>query len=195
MLVALTGGIGSGKSTVAARWVELGATEIDADVLAREVVAKGTAGLGSIVEHFSESVLDVDGSLDRAKLAGLVFNDQQQRKILEGIIHPLVQQAAKERTAAAQTKIVVYTIPLLAEVSSPLQFDRVVAVSCPAAVRIDRLVATRGMTKEEAAARVAAQLDDSAREALADVVINSDCPLDELLAEADRIYSQFEVGS
>lgn len=195
MLVALTGGIGSGKSTVAARWVELGATEIDADVLAREVVAKGTAGLRSIVEHFSESVLDEDGSLNRAKLASLVFNDPQKRKILEGIIHPLVQQAAKERTAAAQTEIVVYTIPLLAEVSSPLQFDHVVAVSCPATVRIDRLVATRGMTKEEAAARVAAQLDDSAREALADFVINSDCPLDELLAEADRIYSQFEVGS
>lgn len=190
MLIALTGGIGSGKSTVAARWVELGATEIDADVLAREVVARGTPGLKKVVERFGDQVLADSGELDRGKLAALVFNDPQQRKELESIIHPLVQQGAKEKAAAAEG-IVIYTIPLLAEVSSPLRFDKVVTVSCPEQVRIDRLMTTRGMTREEAQARISAQAPDEAREKLADVVIHSDCPLDELLAKADHVFQNF----
>jgi len=195
MLVALTGGIGSGKSTIAKRWVELGANEVDADVLAREVVERGTPGLQEIAAQFGSSVIAPDGSLDRAKLAGLVFHDSELRQKLEAIIHPLVQQAAKVRVNQASSKVVVYTIPLLAEVSSPLKFDYVVAVSCPADIRIDRLIATRGMTKEEAASRVAAQLGDVDREAIADYVINSDCPLDQLLAEADRIYAELEAAA
>ena len=190
MLVALTGGIGSGKSTVAARWSELGATEIDADVLARQVVAPGTEGLARVVDEFSDSVLNTSGQLDRAKLADLIFGNPARRAALEAIIHPLVQQEAKARTAAA-SGVVVYTIPLLADVSSPLKFDRVVTVSCPEEVRVDRLVTIRGMSKSDAEARVAAQLPDAAREAIADTVIDSDCPLDRLLAQADEIYATF----
>lgn len=193
MLVALTGGIGSGKSTVARRWVELGATEIDADLLAREVVAPGTEGLARVVARFSDRVLQQDGSLDRAKLGKIVFHDQDARRDLESIVHPLVQQAAKERTAQL-TGVVIYTIPLLAEVSSPLKFDRIVTISAPANVRIDRLVTTRGMDWAEAEARVASQATDDKREQIADTVINSDCPLDELLAQADHVYQSFLDG-
>ena len=192
MLIALTGGIGSGKSTVAKRWTELGATEIDADILARDVVAPGTEGLKQVVSAFSKDVLDESGSLNRAKLASLVFNDPEKRAVLESIVHPLVQQEAQRRTAAAEG-IVVYTIPLLAEVSSPLKFDKIVTVSCPEDVRVDRLVTLRGMEKAEAQARVSAQLPDSAREAIADIVISSDCPLERLIAQAENVFNEFEA--
>lgn len=191
MLVALTGGIGSGKSTVAKRWVELGATEIDADVIAREVVAPGSAGLAAVVERFSDHVRRPDGSLNREKLAKIVFVDPQARKDLESIVHPLVQAEAKRRTQGL-SGIVVYTIPLLAEVSSPLKFDRIVTISAPEEVRVDRLVTTRGMDWAEARARVSSQASDEAREKLADTVIYSDCPLDELLAQADHVFQSFQ---
>lgn len=191
MLVALTGGIGSGKSTVAKRWVELGATEIDADVIAREVVAPGSAGLAAVVERFSDHVLHSDGSLNREKLAKVVFADPQARKDLESIVHPLVQAEAKRQTQGL-SGIVVYTIPLLAEVSSPLNFDRIVTISAPEEVRVDRLVTTRGMDWAEARARVSSQASDEAREKLADTVIYSDCPLDELLAQADHVFQSFQ---
>lgn len=190
MLVALTGGIGSGKSTVAARWVQNGATEIDADVLAREVVAPGSVGLQLVVDEFSDRILDQDGALDRAKLGQLVFSDPAKRKALESILHPLIQAEARRRTESL-SGIVIYTIPLLAEVSSPLKFDRVVTISCPVDVRIDRLVSTRGMDWAEAQARVSSQASDSDREKLADTVIYSDCPLDELLAQADHVFESF----
>lgn len=190
MLVALTGGIGSGKSTVAARWVQNGATEIDADVLAREVVAPGSKGLDLVVAEFSDRILDQDGALDRAKLGQLVFSDPAKRKLLESILHPLIQAEARKRTEGLGG-IVIYTIPLLAEVSSPLKFDRVVTISCPEEIRIDRLVNTRGMDWAEAQARVSSQASDSDRENLADTVIYSDCPLDELLAQADHVYESF----
>lgn len=190
MLVALTGGIGSGKSTVAARWVKNGATEIDADLLAREVVAPGSVGLQLVTEEFSDRILDQTGALDRAKLGQLVFSDPAKRKVLESLLHPLIQAEARKRTEQL-SGIVVYTIPLLAEVSSPLKFDRVVTISCPAEVRIDRLVNTRGMDWAEAQARVSSQASDADREKLADTVIYSDCPLDELLAQADHVYESF----
>lgn len=191
MLIALTGGIGSGKSTVARRWVELGATEIDADLLAREVVTSGSIGLQKVVEAFGSSVLAADGSLKRSALAQLVFTSDSNRKKLEAILHPLIQDLALERVADL-SGVVVYTIPLFVESNSKLKFDKVVAISCDEAVRVQRLVQNRGMTESEARSRVAAQATDQQREAVADLVIDSNCSLEELLQRADAAFESFK---
>ena len=190
MLIALTGGIGSGKTTVAARWVELGAHEIDADILAREVVEPSTEGLAAVVERFGEEILLSDGSLDRVALAKVAFADDQSRKDLEAILHPRIQRLAAERVKGLGG-VIVYTIPLLAETNSKLEFDRVVTVSCDEAVRIDRLVTLRGMSKVEALGRITAQASDAEREAKADTVIDSNCPMDELISRADEVFATF----
>ncbi|MEL0200002.1 MAG: dephospho-CoA kinase [Aquiluna sp.] len=190
MLIALTGGIGSGKTTVAARWVELGAHEIDADILAREVVEPSTEGLAAVVERFGKEILLADGSLDRGALAKVAFADDQSRKDLEAILHPRIQRLAAERVKGLGG-VIVYTIPLLAETNSKLEFDREVTVSCDEAVRIDRLVTLRGMSKEEAMGRITAQATDAEREAKADTVIDSNCPMDELISRADEVFATF----
>lgn len=193
MLIALTGGIGSGKSTVARRWVELGATEIDADVLAREVVAPGSIGLTKVAAAFGPEVLAQDGSLDRAALAKIAFASEDQRLKLEGILHPLIQELALSKVSAVNG-VVVYTIPLFVESNSKLQFDRVVAISCDESVRVQRLVSNRGMTQSEASSRISAQASDQEREAVADIVIDSNCSLEELLHRADMVYQSFEAN-
>jgi dephospho-CoA kinase len=189
VLIGLTGGIGSGKSTVAKRLVELGATEIDADLLAREVVAPGTEGLEAVAGRFGEDLVNADGSLDRALLAQRAFSSEENRKALEAILHPLIQRLSRERISQA-TGLVVYTIPLLVETDSTLPFDRIVTVSAPEDVRVERLVQSRGMTETEARARIAAQASDAQREAIADFVINADCKMEELFAQVDRIHAE-----
>jgi dephospho-CoA kinase len=189
VLIGLTGGIGSGKSTVAKRLVELGATEIDADVLAREVVAPGTEGLAEVAERFGEDLIAEDGSLNRALLAERAFSAEENRKALEAIVHPRIQKLSRERIAAAKG-LVVYTIPLLVETNSKLPFDKVVTVSAPESVRVERLVASRGMTPVEAKARIAAQASDTEREAVADYVIDSNCSMTELLKKVDDLYAE-----
>jgi dephospho-CoA kinase len=192
VLIALTGGIGSGKSTVARRWVELGATEIDADVLAREVVAPESIGLTKVAAAFGPEVLAQDGSLDRAALAKIAFASEDQRLKLEGILHPLIQELALSKVSAVNG-VVVYTIPLFVESNSKLKFDKVVAISCDESVRVQRLVSNRGMTQAEARSRIAAQASDQEREAVADIVIDSNCSLEELLERADQVYLSFEA--
>jgi len=188
MLIALTGGIGSGKTTVASRWAELGATEIDADILAREVVEPGSEGLSAVTARFGDQVLNPDGSLDRAALAAVAFSTEETRKDLEALLHPRIQELAAERVKGLEGTIV-YIIPLLAETNSKLNFDRIVTVSCDEAVRLDRLITLRGMSKEEALSRIAAQVSDTEREAKADTIIDSNCPMDELLARADEVFA------
>ena len=192
MLIALTGGIGSGKSTVATQWVELGATEIDADQLAREVVQPGSKGLSQVLDAFGHDLLQADGHLNRAELAKRAFTSDESRKRLEGILHPLIQELAKEKTAAIDG-IVVYTIPLLVESNSKLNFDKVVTISCPAEVRIERLI-NRGLSRDEALQRIAAQATDAQREARADVVIDSNCTLEELKTRARETYMELING-
>jgi dephospho-CoA kinase len=187
VLIALTGGIGSGKSTVAQRWVELGATEIDADILAREVVRKGSIGLKAIEQRFGWEVIDLDGNLDRKALARRAFATERDRKDLEAILHPLIQELAQSKIAEISGDVV-YTIPLFVETNSPLRFDHVVAISCDEQVRIDRLVANRGFSEADARARIASQATDTEREAAADVVIDSNCSMDELLRRADKAW-------
>lgn len=188
MLIALTGGIGSGKSTVAAEWVSLGATEIDADVLAREVVEPGTEGLDLVTREFGQDILNPNGTLNRSALAAKAFSSEEARKKLEAILHPLIQKRAAEQVKNA-SGTVVYTIPLLAETQSPLRFDKVVTISCPEEVRVDRLI-RRGLTEEDARRRIAAQAKDEQREKRADIVIRSDCELSELIERARRVYRE-----
>ena len=194
MLIALTGGIGSGKSTVARRWIELGATEVDADLLAREVVEPGSAGLAQVVEEFGPSVLTAAGALDRAELAKIAFANDGNRIKLEGILHPLIQELALQKVTNLEG-VVVYTIPLFVESKSKLQFDKVVAISCDEDVRVRRLVEDRGMSEAEARSRISAQAKDSQREAVADIVIDSNCSLAELIQKADSIYQSFKDES
>lgn len=189
VLIGLTGGIGSGKSTVARRLVELGATEIDADLLAREVVQPGSDALREIASRFGSDLVLDDGSLDRALLAHRAFADDESRKDLESIIHPRIQKLSRERISEA-SGLVVYTIPLLVESGSTLPFDKVITVSAPEEVRIQRLIENRGMTRDEALSRIAAQASDSEREARADFVIQSDCSLSELFSQVDQIFAQ-----
>ena len=194
MLIALTGGIGSGKSTVARRWVELGATEVDADLLAREVVEPGSTGLAQVVEEFGPSVLTAAGALDRAELAKIAFANDGNRIKLEGILHPLIQELALQKVTNLEG-VIVYTIPLFVESKSKLQFDKVVAISCDEDVRVRRLVESRGMSEAEARSRISAQAKDSEREAVADIVIDSNCSLAELIQKADSIYQIFKDES
>ena len=191
MLIALTGGIGSGKSTVARRWVELGATEVDADLLAREVVEPGSIGLEQVVQEFGPSVLTQSGNLDRAALAKIAFANDANRVKLESILHPLIQDLALKKVSNLEG-IIVYTIPLFVESKSKLQFDKVVAISCDENVRVDRLIEQRGMNEAEARSRIAAQASDSQREAVADLVIDSNCSLEELIQKSDEIYLGFK---
>ena len=187
MLIALTGGIGSGKTTVARIWVTLGATEIDADVLARKVVQPGSDGLNQVVEEFGVGILNQDGSLNRTALGKIIFKSPDLRLKLEQITHPLIQRLAKHIIASTQGPIV-YTIPLLVETNSPLQFDSIVTVSAPEEIRVQRLVAERGMSEKDARSRISAQVTDQEREAVAEHVIDSNCTLEDLRIRSTAVF-------
>ncbi|OZB50305.1 MAG: dephospho-CoA kinase [Cellulomonas sp. 14-74-6] len=192
--IGLTGGIAAGKSVAARRFIELGAVLIDADALAREVVAPGTLGLEQVVEAFGPEVLAADGSLDRAALAARVFADAEARRRLEALLHPQVRRLAAEREAAAAAMdpdaVVVHDIPLLVETGQAETFGMVVVVHAPQEQRVSRLVDGRGMPEAEARARVAAQADDDARLAAADVVLDGTGTDDELRHQVDRLWSR-----
>jgi dephospho-CoA kinase len=181
--VGLTGGIGSGKSAVSGRLTALGAVVLDADQAARAVVEPGTQGLARIAETFGPGVLREDGSLDRAKLAEIVFADEAARGQLNAIVHPLVhehmraaEQAALE--ARGDDAVIVHTVPLLAEGDRGKEFDLVIVVDVPPELQVERLAA-RGMPAEQARARMAAQVTREQRLAIADIVIdNSGTPAD-----------------
>jgi dephospho-CoA kinase len=188
--VGLTGGIGSGKSTVAARLEELGALIVDADRIAREVVEPGTPGLAAIVEEFGPGVLLPDGSLDRTALGRIVFGDETRRAALNAIVHPLVYSRRTELVAAAADDvIVVEDIPLLVENSLGAGFPLVMVVHAPAAERVRRIVASRTMTEDDAWARVRAQADDDARRAAADVWLDNSGSRDDTAAAVDDIWA------
>lgn len=190
MLIGLTGGIASGKSTVAKVWESLGGQHIDADELAREVVTPGSVGLEKLIARFGSEVLDETGVLNRSKLGQVVFSDSNARKDLETILHPLIQDLAQKRIQNLKGQNIFYTIPLLVESKSPLKFDSIVTVSAPESVRINRLVTSRGLTQEEALNRISAQASDTERESVADIVIDSNCSLDELEKRAKAVWTE-----
>jgi dephospho-CoA kinase len=191
LMVGLTGGIGAGKSAVAARLAELGAIVVDSDVLAREVVAPGTAGLAEVVSVFGPGVLNAEGAMDRAAVARTVFADTDARRRLEEIIHPRVRAAMSEivRTAPPGA-VVVNDVPLLVESNLAANYDLVVVVAAPADLRFERLVRDRGMDTEQARARIAAQATDAERLAVADVVITNDATLRELRGRVDQVWRE-----
>ena len=187
--VGLTGGIGSGKSTVARRLVGHGAMLIDSDVLAREVVGPGTDGLAEIVAAFGSTVVDADGALDRPALAALVFGDASARERLNGIVHPRVRRRSDELiAAAAPDAVLVQDVPLLVEGAMAPRFPLVVVVHADEEERVRRLVRQRGMTEADARARVAAQADDAARRAAADVWLDNGGAPAELDTAVDRLW-------
>lgn len=187
--VGLTGGIGAGKSTVARRLVELGATLVDADQVAREVVLPGTVGLARLVEQFGEGVLDADGALDRPGLGEIVFGDQEARQRLNGILHPLIGERTAELIAEApRDAVIVQDVPLLVEGAMAASFPLVMVVHTPEPERIRRLVEDRGMTEDAARARIAAQADDEARRAAADVWLDNSGSADAVRAAVDEIW-------
>jgi dephospho-CoA kinase len=191
MRVGLTGGVASGKSSVAAVLAELGAVLIDADKLAREVVAPGTDGLRRVVEEFGPGVLTADGSLDRPALGAVVFGDEPARRRLEAIIHPLVRARAHELEAAAPDgAVVVHDIPLLVETGQADRFDAVLVVDVPVPTQIARMVEQRGMTPEEAAARVAAQATREQRVAAATYVIDNTGTLEDLRERVTEVFEK-----
>jgi len=188
--VALTGGVASGKSTVAAILAELGAVVIDADALAREVVEPGTPGLAAVEGQFGPEVLTDDGRLDRARLGAVVFADEQARRRLEGILHPLIRaRAAEIEDAAPQDALVVHDIPLLVESGQAGGFDAVLVVDVPVETQLARMVADRGWSREDAEARVAAQASRAERRAVATYVIDNTGTRDDLRDRVTEVVS------
>ncbi|MBL7256662.1 dephospho-CoA kinase [Paractinoplanes lichenicola] len=189
--VGLTGGIGAGKSAVARRLAQCGAVIIDADVLSREVVAPGTEGLAEIAAAFGPGVLTAEGELDRPALAAEVFGDDTARRTLEKIIHPRVRARTAALTHGAPADaIVVNDVPLLVETGLAPSYHLVIVVEADRGQRIRRLVETRGMTAEQAEARIAAQAADADRRRAADVLLTNDGTLDDLNARVDRLHKQ-----
>jgi dephospho-CoA kinase len=187
--MGLTGGIGSGKSTVSGLLAERGAVIVDADRIAREVVEPGTAGLAAVVEAFGPRVLGDDGSLDRPALAAIVFADPEARRRLDGIVHPLVRERAAELAAQAPPgAVVVHDIPLLVETGQAGSYDLVLVVEADPQTRVARLVG-RGLSEDDARARIAAQATDEQRRAVADVVVDNSGSREELAAQVDRFWA------
>jgi dephospho-CoA kinase len=194
MRVGLTGGVGSGKSTVSAILDELGAVIIDADVLAREVVAKGTPGLDAVVAEFGPELLTPDGDLDRPAMGRLVFADEEKRRALEAIVHPLVFERIVElEEAAGEHDIVVHDIPLLAESGRADTFDAVIVVDADPETQIERMVRDRGWTREDAEARMLAQSERGERLSIATHVVENHGDLDQLRARVAEVYEQLRA--
>jgi dephospho-CoA kinase len=193
--VGLTGGVGAGKSTVAALLAERGAVVIDADALAREVVEPGTAGLAEVVERFGRGVLTADGRLDRPALARIAFRDDQARADLNAIVHPLVARRSAEIMAALPADaVVVYDVALLVENDLAGDFDVVVVVEAHPETRIRRLTG-RGLPEDDARARIAVQATDAQRRAVADEVVRNDGSRDDLEAAVDRLWRRLAGAS
>jgi dephospho-CoA kinase len=189
--VGLTGGIGAGKSEVSRRLAAQGAIVIDADLTAREVVAPGTDGLAEVAAAFGPGILAADGSLDRAKLGDLVFADQDQLARLNAIVHPLVGKRMRElEDSAGPAAIVVHDVPLIAENNLADGYDLVVVVDVPPRIQADRLVRLRGMSRDQARARIAAQAGRERRLAIADMVVDNSGSLAELDRQVGDLWAE-----
>jgi dephospho-CoA kinase len=187
-LVGLTGGIASGKSTVSAMLERLGAEVIDADLIAREVVEPGTQGLREVTLAFGESILNPDGSLSRETLASLVFGNQENRRILEAILHPLIKERSNGRIAASTAVVVVYVVPLLVEANVDYPFDLVVTIESGMETQTKRLIETRGLSLEAATDRINAQATEERRVERADVRLDGSLPLSDLEEDVSRLW-------
>ncbi|MBL0802580.1 dephospho-CoA kinase [Streptomyces albidoflavus] len=194
LIVGLTGGIGAGKSEVSRLLVEHGAHLVDADRIAREVVEPGTPGLAAVAEAFGESVLAADGSLDRPRLGEIVFADPERRAVLNGIVHPLVgARSAELQSQAPEDGVVVHDVPLLTENGLAELYDLVIVVDVEPQTQVERLVRARGMSEEEARARMAAQAGREERLAVADIVIDNEVSLDALRGRVAEVWAELDA--
>jgi dephospho-CoA kinase len=193
-LVGLTGGIGSGKSTIARRLAEHGAHIIDADHVAREVVEPGTPALSEIAAVFGAHVISEDGTLNRGALGDIVFSDPAKRIQLNAIVHPAVQKRTQELFAQApQGAVVVYDVPLLVETQNEYSFDEIVVASAPESVRIERLMEHRGMLESEAAARIESQAPEEDRLKIASHVIDTSGDISHTYSQVDALWSLLKI--
>lgn len=193
-LIALTGGIASGKSTIGRRLAALGAVRIDADQLARDAVAPGSPGLARVVEQFGDAILLDDGTLNRAELGARVFGDDVARASLNAIVHPEVRRLAALAIEQAKLTdpdvIVVYEIPLLVETGGGGEWDTVVVADAPAELRVSRMIELRGMTEADARMRISSQASDSERRAVADVIIDTSGTEAETIQQVDALWER-----
>ena len=190
-LIGLTGGIGSGKSTIARRLEKLGARVIDADVVSREVVEPGQPALSAIVATFGAAVLNADGTLNRARLGDIVFTDKEAREKLNNIVHPAVRERSLKLFAeAADHEVVIYDVPLLVESENSYSFEHIIVASAPEEIRVERLMEHRGMTESEARARIESQASEEARLSLADTVIDTSGSLEDTYSQVDRFWAE-----
>jgi dephospho-CoA kinase len=189
--IGLTGGIGAGKSTVSATFSELGGIVVDGDVISREVVEPGTEGLAALVEAFGADILQPDGALNRPALAAVAFSDDEKRKTLNGIVHPLVGRRREELIAAApQDAVIVEDIPLLVESHMAPMFPLVIIVHADEEVRVARLIEHRGFSEADARARIAAQATEDQRRAVADVWLDNSGSADDLKQRAVELWNE-----
>lgn len=197
-LIAVTGGIASGKSTIARRLAEHGAAVVDADAIVRLVQQPGTPVLARIAAEFGDEVIRPDGTLDRARLGATVFGAPDALARLNAIVHPAVraesERAFAEVLAERPDAVVVYDVPLLVEARADGPWDLIVVAHAPAATRSARLVELRGMTPDEAAARIASQVDDDARLAVADVVVDTSGTIEHTIAQTDALWERLTRG-
>jgi dephospho-CoA kinase len=195
MVIGLTGGMGSGKSSVASLLAERGAVVVDADALAHEAIGPAGAAYGPVIERFGPAIVDGDGSIDRRALADLVFADPDALSDLEALVHPVVLEAIDRRLAAeaATDHVVVVVIPLLVEVGWD-RADRVVVVDTPEDLAVRRLVQSRGMAEDDVRRRLAAQADRATRLAGADHVVTNDGTLEDLRRQVDALWSALRSG-
>jgi dephospho-CoA kinase len=195
LLVGLTGGIGTGKSTVARMLEKRGAVVFDADVLARQAVAPGTPGFDEVVERFGPNVLAPGGGLDREALASIVFAEPAARRDLEGIVHPEVRRMFAEGCEEYRDsdRVVVFSAPLLVETGMHTAFDLLIVVSAPVATQIERLMRDRGMPERDVQARIAAQLPLEAKAEVADVLVDNEGTLEDLEGQVDRVWRDLDA--
>lgn len=189
--IGLTGGIASGKSTVAGFFADLGAAIIDTDLIARELVVPGSPALEEIAGRFGRDMLAPDGTLDRAALRRLVFADASQRRDLEAILHPLIRAEAMSRANASRAPYVLVVVPLLFETGFDALVDRTLVVDCPEHIQLDRLQARDGVSAEEARAIIAAQMDRERRRAAADDIIDNSRDLRATRARVARLHEEY----
>ena len=194
LIVALTGGIGSGKTMVGEIFAELGALVVDSDQLAREVVERGSKGFDLIVTEFGDEILK-NGDLDRAALASLIFKDPKKRAKLEEITHPLIRQSfAKIVSSAGSESIIINQIPLLVESKHDYKFDHVITISAPEKIRTERLL-KRGLVLTQIEQRMKAQATDTQREVISDTVLVNDKSEQELLAQVEKVWESLNNKS
>lgn len=192
-VIALTGGIGAGKSLVANYFFSLGAEVIDADQLARQAIAQGSEGFNQVVQAFGDKILR-DGDIDRKALGAVIFSDPDKRKKLESIIHPIVQQGlADARAELSEDQVLIYEIPLLVETNAASKFDAVITVEAPLVTRIERLK-DRGLEASEIEKRIASQATTEERKAVADYVIDNDGNEEDLLRKVEMLWAEINAS-